>query len=133
MCITSKPLNLHLLFEREHQILCNALTVLFKYFIYASLFSKQHFRIANCIQANEKLVTPRFTPFREVLSCSFQLHLRKSAAAKTKGKSQVKLRKPQTLLTEGQHPATSMKSTLPAMPVESSQAVLQPKVITVCK
>lgn len=86
MCITKKPLNLHFLFEKEHQILYNALSVLFKYFIYAPLFSKQHFRIANCIQANEKLVTPRFTP----LSGSFITFL--SAGNKREGRKKIKIR-----------------------------------------
>lgn len=36
----------------------NALSVLFKHFIYMALSSKQHFRIANGTEANEKLVTP---------------------------------------------------------------------------
>lgn len=95
--ITHKPLNLHLLFEREHQIVSNALTVLFKHFIYASLFSKQHFRIANCIQANEKLVTPRFTPFSGGFIMFLPATLKKTCSSQNKRKK-VKLRKPQTLL-----------------------------------
>jgi len=47
---------------------------------------KQRFRIANCIQANEKLVTPRFTPFSESFIMFLSASLKKISNSQREGK-----------------------------------------------